>query len=120
MVVTTRRMLLRQMTGADLGWLARLHGDRRVMRYIDDGKPVPRAQVAARTLPAIVREYNELPPGLGYFAAVDRATGRPLGWLSLRPPSSVGLRPGTGVAELGYRLLPEVWVWVMRPRAPGR
>ncbi|HEX7995218.1 MAG TPA: GNAT family N-acetyltransferase [Streptosporangiaceae bacterium] len=27
----------------------------------------------------------------------------------MRPPSSVGLRPGTDVAELGYRLLPEVW-----------
>jgi RimJ/RimL family protein N-acetyltransferase len=131
MVVTTPRMLLRQMTGADLEWLARMHGDRRVMRNIDDGEPVPRAQVAARTLPTILREYDELPPGLGHFAAVDRATGRPLGWLSLRPPSNVGLgpppsvglrpqfgtalwpadgvAPGADVAELGYRLLPEVW-----------
>src|SRR5262245_3334358 len=102
MVVTTRRMLLRQLTGADLDWLARLHGDRRVMRYIDDGEPVPRAHVAALTLPAILREYDELPPGLGYFAAIDRATGRPLGWLGLRPPSSVGLCSGPEVAELGY------------------
>jgi RimJ/RimL family protein N-acetyltransferase len=109
MVVTTRRMLLRQMTGEDLDWLVRLHGDRRVMRYIDSGEPVPRAQVAARTLPAMLREYDELPLGLGYFAAVDRATGRPLGWLALRPPSSVGLCPGKDVAELGYRLLPDVW-----------
>jgi RimJ/RimL family protein N-acetyltransferase len=110
-------MALRHMTGADLDWLARLHGDRRVMRYIDDGEPVPRAEVAGQTLPAMLRDYVELPPGLGYFAAVDRASGQPIGWLSLRPPTSVGLRPqsstgpGTagGEAELGYRLLPEAW-----------
>jgi RimJ/RimL family protein N-acetyltransferase len=110
-------MALRHMTGADLDWLARLHGDRRVMRYIDDGEPVPRAEVAAQTLPAMLRGYDELPPGLGYFAAVDRASGQPIGWLGLRPPTSTGLRPqsstgpGTagGEAELGYRLLPEVW-----------
>lgn len=102
-------MLLRQMTGGDLDWLARLHGDRRVMRYIGDGEPVPRTEIAARTLPAMLREYDEMPAGLGYFAAVERATRRPLGWIGLRPPDSVGLRPAAAVAELGYRLLPEVW-----------
>jgi len=131
--IETGRMLLRQMTGGDLDWLARLHGDRRVMRYVGDGEPVPRAEIAARTLPAMLREYDELPAGLGYFAAVERATGGPLGWIGLRPPDSVGLcppantglcppantglcppantglRPPAGVAELGYRLLPEVW-----------
>jgi len=133
MAIATRRMALRHMTGADLDWLARLHGDRRVMRYIDDGEPVPRAEVAAQTLPAMLRDYDELPPGLGYFAAVDRASGQPIGWLGLRPPTSVGLRPQSstglrpqsstglrpqsstgpcaagGEAELGYRLLPEAW-----------
>ncbi|MGN6679015.1 MAG: GNAT family N-acetyltransferase [Streptosporangiaceae bacterium] len=107
--IETGRMLLRPMTGGDLDWLARLHGDRRVMRYIGDGEPVPRAEIAARTLPAMLREYDELPAGLGYFAAVERATGGPLGWIGLRPPDSVGLCPAAGVAELGYRLLPEVW-----------
>jgi len=118
-------MVLRQMTGADLDWLARLHGDRRVMRYIDDGEPVPRSEVAAQTLPAMLRDYDELPPGLGYLAVVDRASGQPIGWLSLRPPTSIGLRPPAGTVlrppahtgpgmsagevELGYRLLPEAW-----------
>ena len=81
--MATRRMVLRQMTGADLDWLARLHGDQRVMRYIDDGEPVPRAEVVMQTLPAMLRDYEDLPPGLGYFAAVGRASGEPLGWFSL-------------------------------------
>jgi RimJ/RimL family protein N-acetyltransferase len=88
-----RQALLKHMTDADLDWLARLHGDPRVMRYIDDGKPVPRAVVVRQTLPAILREYDEHPDGLGYFAAVERATGRPLGWIGLGPPNSTGLRP---------------------------
>jgi len=111
----TARMLLRPMTSADLGWLARLHGDRRVMRFIEDGQPVPAAVVESQTLPAMLREYGGLPEGLGYFAAIERATGEPLGWFGLRPPDSVGLRPpdpstaGTSTAELGYRLLPGAW-----------
>src|SRR5258705_8833899 len=105
-------MLPRHMTEADLDWLARLHGHPRVMRYIDDGKPVPRAVVVRQTLPAILREYEEHPDGLGSFAAVERATGRPLGWIGLRPPNGTGLvitglDPAAGAAELGYRLLPE-------------
>ena len=107
--IESGRMLLRRMTGADLDWLARLHGDLRVMRYIDDGKPVQRAVVVELTLPAILREYDELPGGLGCLAAVDRATGEPLGWIGLRPPTSTGLDSVAGAAELGYRLFPEVW-----------
>ncbi len=122
----TSRMLLRPMAGTDAGWLARLHGDRRVMRFIDDGKPVPRSVIVAQTLPAILREYAVLPDGLGYFAAIERSTGEPLGWVGLRPPDSTGLRPPdstglrppdstglrpgvAGMAELGYRLFPRAW-----------
>jgi hypothetical protein len=85
--LVTERMLLRRFTDADLDWLAALHGDPAVMRYIDDGKPVAAAVVAAETLPAILRDYVELPDGLGYFAATERLGGRPLGWFGLRPPS---------------------------------
>lgn len=109
--IETDRMMLRRLTEADLDWLAGLHGDRRVMRYIDDGAAVPLAVVATQTLPAILSEYAQLPDGLGCFAATERASGRPLGWIGLRPPDSVGLYPPSdpGTAELGYRLLPDVW-----------
>jgi hypothetical protein len=77
------------------------------MRRIDDGRPVPRRLVATRTLPGILRGYDELPPELGCFAAESPADGRFLGWFSLQPPSSAGLTPGPGAGlELGYRLLP--------------
>jgi RimJ/RimL family protein N-acetyltransferase len=108
--LTTQRMLIRQFTEADVDWLAALHGDPAVMRYIDDGRPVPAAVVADTTLPAILGDYSELPDGMGYFAAADRQTAAPLGWFGLRPPSSAGLdRRASGTAEVGYRLFPAVW-----------
>jgi RimJ/RimL family protein N-acetyltransferase len=103
--VETARMTLRRFTGADVEALAALHGHPDVMRYIDDGRPVPRA-VVAQELPRILREYADLPSSQGCFAAEEKSSGAFLGWLSLRPATSVGLNGGT---ELGYRMLPPVW-----------
>jgi RimJ/RimL family protein N-acetyltransferase len=97
-------VILRPFTAADLDDLAALHGDPEVMRYLDDGRPVPRAAVEHETLPAILREYAELPSGFGRFAA--EVEGEFVGWFSLRPATSVGLDGGT---ELGYRLCRAVW-----------
>lgn len=102
----TPRLLLRRFTEADVDSLASLHGDPAVMRYIDGPRPVPRAVVADETLPAILREYDQLPEGFGGFVAVLRSTGDFVGWFALRPANSVGLDGGT---ELGYRLLPVHW-----------
>ncbi|MBB0228044.1 GNAT family N-acetyltransferase [Streptomyces calidiresistens] len=111
-------MLLRRIVPADLDALADLHGDPRVMRRIDDGRPVSRETVERETLPALLREYREGPTGsLGCLAAEntgntgnteDAGKGKFLGWFSLRPAHSTGLRPGDGL-ELGYRLRPAVW-----------
>lgn len=95
-------MRLRRFTAADADALAELHGDAAVMRYIDT--PVPRRVVTTETLPAILREYAELPAGFGQFAA--EATEF-VGWFSLKPATSVGLDPSD--VELGYRLLPAAW-----------
>ncbi|HEX4790003.1 MAG TPA: GNAT family N-acetyltransferase [Actinospica sp.] len=104
----TERLRLRRFTIADLDELAALHGDPAVMRFIDDGRPVTRERVAGETLPAILRAYDELPDGFGHHAIEERAGGRFAGWVSLLPPSSVGLEPGDGI-ELGYRLRSDLW-----------
>jgi len=109
-------MLLRPFTESDLCWLAELHGDPAVMRYIDS--PVPAEVVAAVTLPAFLREHAELPAGVGHFAALREPGGEPLGWFGLAPPSSVALRRAaaigldrvvSGALEVGYRLFPGAW-----------
>ncbi|WP_435175083.1 GNAT family N-acetyltransferase [Actinacidiphila sp. bgisy145] len=103
----TARMTLRRFTEADAGDLAALHGHPDVMRYIGDGRPVPRSVVVGRQLPRMLREYGEPPRGHGCFAAVRRRSGAFLGWFSLRPATSAGLSGGG--TELGYRLLPSAW-----------
>lgn len=101
----TARLTLRRFTATDLDDLAALHGHPSVMRYIDDGRPVPRDTVA-RQLALILREYEQLPAGQGCFAVRAAASGAFLGWCALRPAASLGLTDGT---ELGYRLLPSAW-----------
>jgi RimJ/RimL family protein N-acetyltransferase len=107
-IAETENLVLQRFTEADfLDGLAALHGDPAVMRYIGDGKPVPRSVVQSVTLPQIIREYDELSPrGQGCFAATERASGAFVGWFSLRPADSAGLSGGT---ELGYRLLRRFW-----------
>jgi RimJ/RimL family protein N-acetyltransferase len=103
----TDRLLLRRFTAGDVEDLVALHGDAAVMRFIDDGRPVPREIVASRTLPAIIAEYSTLPAGLGRYAVVIGASDAFAGWVSLRPATSRGLS-GDDV-ELGYRLRPALW-----------
>jgi RimJ/RimL family protein N-acetyltransferase len=107
--LVTPRLLLRRLTGADLDWLTALHGDPAVMRYIDEGEPVPAEVIATQTLPGILAEYDQLPEGLGCFAAIRRDDGGVVGWLSVRPANSVGLEDEQGSIELGYRMFPAVW-----------
>lgn len=98
-------MLLRGFTAADAGLLAVLYGDPRVMRFVT-AHPPSLAEVESRILPQYLREYRELPDGLGSFAAIERETAQLAGRFSLKPANSYGLAGGT---ELGYRLYPSFW-----------
>ncbi|MFF2630578.1 GNAT family N-acetyltransferase [Kitasatospora griseola] len=105
----TARLTLRRLSPADLPAVTALCGDPQVMRHLEDGRPMPPAQVADEVLPALLREYERLPAGLGCWAlATDEEPF--LGWAALRPAHSVGLETGpTGGLEVGYRLLPAAW-----------
>jgi RimJ/RimL family protein N-acetyltransferase len=102
----TPRLRLRPFTPDDAADLAALHGDPEVMRFIDDGQPVPREVIENSTLPGFLAEYRELPCGQGCFVAEEIATDRFLGWFSARPAVSAGLDGGI---EVGYRIRPAVW-----------
>lgn len=104
----TARLHLRRFTAADAAALADLHADPRVMRYIDNGKPVAREETVSATLPRILDQYAQLPAGLGRSALIEKSSGRFVGWVGLGPSSSVGLAVGTDY-ELGYRLHPDFW-----------
>jgi RimJ/RimL family protein N-acetyltransferase len=99
--LATARLDLRPFAAGDLDDLARLDGDARVMRYIADGRPHARDEVA-RTLARILR-YPAHNAMLGLWRASRRDSGAFVGWFSLKYAGRA-----TDV-EIGYRLLPEAW-----------
>ena len=68
----TRRIVLRRFTTADADWLADLHGDPAVMRYIDVS-PVPRQVVTGETLPVALVRHGFARLGLDRIVAMTMA-----------------------------------------------
>ncbi|MBY8873140.1 GNAT family N-acetyltransferase [Micromonospora sp. PLK6-60] len=101
-LLETARLRLRRFTAADVDRLVELDGDPEVMRFLTGGAPTPRERVRDEQLPRILAGY-ERRPGLGRWAAEDRAAGEFLGWFAL-DPSEDGAE-----AELGYRLRRSAW-----------
>jgi RimJ/RimL family protein N-acetyltransferase len=100
----TDRLVLRRFTMEDADLLVELDSDPDVMRYVDDGLPVSRQDILENTLPAFL-SYYERYDGYGFWAAVEKETGRFVGWFHFRPGPDAGpLSP-----ELGYRLHTFAW-----------
>ena len=99
----TERLVLRWFTGDDLDLVIELDGDAEVMRYINNGQPVDLAEVA-EILDWWLTHYDS-DGGYGFWAAIEKATDRFLGWFHFRP----GEGAGPHEPELGYRLRRDAW-----------
>lgn len=97
----TLRLSLREFTPSDFQDLYRLDSDRRVMRYLNHGEPLTRAEVRD-ALVRVLRYYPHY-PGFGVWRASLREGGAFAGWFCLK------YCPPTCDVEIGYRLVPEVW-----------
>ncbi|MEJ3750518.1 GNAT family N-acetyltransferase, partial [Actinomycetes bacterium KLBMP 9797] len=106
----TERLVLREFTGQDVDNVVELDSDPEVMRYLTGGAPTPGEKIRDEILPRWLAFYDRA-DGLGYWAAVEKATGRFLGWFHFRqnrqPVRGDGSRR-EGV-ELGYRLRRDAW-----------
>lgn len=103
-LLETERLILRRFAADDVENLVELDGDPEVMRFINGGRPTPRDEVESEILPAFLGHYRRF-GGFGFWAAVEKATGRFVGWFHLRPAD--GAPPGE--VELGYRLRRSAW-----------
>jgi RimJ/RimL family protein N-acetyltransferase len=101
----TDRLTLRRFTEADEDNLVELDGDPAVMRYLNGGRPIPRDEIRNRVLPAFLGYYERF-EGFGFWAVVEKSTGRFLGWFHFRPRLD---EPQDGEIELGYRLRVSAW-----------
>ena len=94
-VLTTERLVLREMTGADLDHIAALFGDEEVMRYY----PKPMTRDEARSWV----EWNQRlyrSQGFGLWAMVLRDTGEFAGDCGLTPQYVDGIKE----IEVGYHV----------------
>ncbi len=100
----TPRLALRRFTSDDLDDLVALDADPAVMRFINGGHPTPREEMRTDYLPFWLA-YYERGDAWGFWAAIEKETGRFLGWFHLRPlPEDPPDEP-----ELGYRLVRDAW-----------
>jgi RimJ/RimL family protein N-acetyltransferase len=113
--LVTGRLVLRRVTAADVDNLLALDGDPEVMRYLEP-RVKTRAQVEAEVLPLFLGRHQRY-AGFGRWAADTRSGGEFIGWFGMRSvqPSDAAIvdwpdaPPGSGVAELGYRLRRSAW-----------
>ena len=100
----TERLILRRFTMDDANLLFALDNDPDVMRFANPGVPVTREEIVEGTLPAFLSYYERF-EGYGFWAAIEKESGRFLGWFHFRPGEGAGpLEP-----ELGYRLHRFAW-----------
>ena len=100
----TERLVLRQFTGEDVDILVELDGDPDVMHFITGGRPTPRDEIEGDVLPAFLDYYARF-AGYGFWAAIEKSSGRFVGWFHVRPAKDA---PPNEV-ELGYRLHKAAW-----------
>lgn len=101
--LVTERLHLRKMAGSDVDWVWALDQDPEVMRYINGGSSTPREVTEGVYMPRILQAHSA-GPQFGFWAALDRSTGVPLGWFHMRPE-----RLPPFEMELGYRLRRDSW-----------
>ena len=100
----TERLLLRRFTESDVDNLVNLDGDPQVMHFINGGRPVSRDVIHNETLPRFLRAYERF-EGFGVWAAIERTTGKFMGWFEFYPRKGVSPEE----VELGYRLRRSAW-----------
>ncbi len=100
----TERLVLRQFTVDDVENLVELDSDPDVMHFITGGRPTPRREIETDVLPGFL-DYYERFDGYGFWAAMEKSSGRFVGWFHFRPAKAA--QPDE--VELGYRLHRSVW-----------
>jgi RimJ/RimL family protein N-acetyltransferase len=100
----TERLVLRQFTEDDVDNLVELDSDADVMHFINGGRPTPRREIESDVLPMFL-DYYERFAEYGFWAAMEKSSGRFVGWFHFRPAAAAQLDE----VELGYRLVKSVW-----------
>lgn len=100
MIYETERLMVRELTVADLPSFIELEGDPEVVRFTNSNTATP--VEAKDDLLHIIGNYTSSKPDKLIWAAVDKTTGEFIGTVALVPFDERTL-------EIGYRLLQKHW-----------
>lgn len=99
----TEHLILRRFTEDDASNLFELDSDLEVMRFINGGKPTGYEKIRNSTLPLFLGYYERY-DDYDFWAAIEKSSGRFVGWFHFRP-----FKEDPDEIEFGYRLLRSVW-----------
>jgi [ribosomal protein S5]-alanine N-acetyltransferase len=103
--LVTDRLMLRDITEADCPLMHQMDTDPLVLRYLAG---IPPPQDEEETMQYIrYRQEHYKTYGFGRWAAIEKETGRLIGWAGLKVETNVNGHDS--FYDLGYRLLPEYW-----------
>jgi len=100
-IAETERLLLREWEPADREVLFSMTSDPEVMLHIGDRRPWETVERAEAWIGRVAASYRER--GYGFWAVVEKATGREVGSCGFGPQT------GTGLPEFGYLYARHVW-----------
>lgn len=100
----TDRLVLRHLSEEDADHLYALDGDPEVMRYLNNGRTHTRVEIVEKVLPHYLDHHARYGERYGFFAAIEKATDRFIGWFHFRPYLA-----NRDEIELGYRLMRSAW-----------
>ena len=104
MVFATERLWVRPWRKDDVEAWHGIIGDQQVMQYVGTGRTSPNLEETANKLRIFVDDCAAMPPGLGWWAAIEKSSGNIVG--------SVNLSPEHGAPDeimVGYHLHRNAW-----------
>ena len=103
-VFESQRLTARLWTLDDVEAAFAMYGDAETMRYIGDGATQPDLAAARVLLSEVLKRNSHYRSGLGSWAVVEKATGKVVGNVILKP-----LAPKLCDVEVGWHLVKTVW-----------
>ena len=107
-IPSTDRLAFRLMGEDDADLLWEIDQDPEVMRFLNDSKPTPRADIDDYFIPRMMA-FTDPVAGTGLWEIADRASGEYLGWILVREYGFDTRLHTPGNIELGWRLKRSHW-----------